>query len=74
MTESPTAADAPAGAEGRGILCRACGNNSWKVTMSRKCMGTVRRWRTCLRCRHRVRTAERIEADGYGENRGGESG
>lgn len=66
MLESPPPLAADGGDEfPPGIVCRSCGGNRWRVTMTRKGPASVRRWRTCMACGWKCRTAERIEAGGH---------
>lgn len=66
MNEPATTTE-PATQTERGIPCPACGGVRWHVTHSRPSFGCVRRWRTCLGCKHKIRTAERIETGAHPE-------
>ena len=62
MTGSPATA-APPVEQPPGIVCRVCLGTRWRVIRTRKGPGTVRRFRRCMGCAHRVRTREVIEAE-----------
>lgn len=64
MTDSPTARSSQAENGHYGLVC-VCGGTRWKTTHTRPGYSCLRRWKTCLACRQRIRTVERAESAGH---------